>query len=319
MVLPLMSTDVPYTLAHLSDVHLGPLPMLPLGLVNAKRLAGTINWYRKRQHIHKPEIANAIARDVLAQRPDHIAVTGDLANIGIPAEIARSATWLAALGSGTDVSVIPGNHDIYSTVRGQRLGAATLAPWRPHFTSCAAGQRFAGSEAFPFVRILKRGDIQIALIGLNSAVETPPVVATGALGARQLAAFTDVLQATRREGFVRVVLIHHPPLPGLSKPRHELIDAPELAAVLSAHGAELVLHGHEHRRMINAAAGPNGPVPVIGVASASTARAYREDPLASAHLYEFRRGAGGRVSITLVIRGLAAAPGPISELARMEL
>jgi 3',5'-cyclic AMP phosphodiesterase CpdA len=314
-----MSTDAPFTLAHLSDLHLGPLPMLPLGLVNAKRLAGTVNWYRKREAIHKPETADAIARDVLAQRPDHIAVTGDLTNIGIPAEIARGAIWLATLGQPADVSVIPGNHDIYSSVRGRRLGAATVEPWRPHFASCAAGRRFASSEAFPFVRILEGGDLRIALIGLNSAVETPPVVATGALGAHQLAALAHALDATRREGLVRVVLLHHPPLPGLSKPRHELIDAHAVATVLAKHGAELVLHGHEHRRMINSTTGPDGAIPVVGVPSASAARAYRDDPLAAAHFYEFRHGAGGRVSITLVIRGLATPTGPISELARMAL
>ncbi len=314
-----MSPDTPYTLAHLSDVHLGPLPMLPLGLVNAKRLAGTINWYRKRQHIHKPEVAHAMARDVVTQRPDHIAVTGDLTNIGIPEEIAHAGKWLATLGSAAHVSVIPGNHDIYSTVRGRRLGAATVEPWRPHFASCAAGGRFAGTESFPFVRILERGAARLALIGLNSAVETPPLVATGALGARQLDAVSHVLDATRREDCMRVVLLHHPPRPGLSKPGHELTDAAALAAVLGTHGAELVLHGHEHRRMLNTMAGPDGPIPVVGVPSASAARAYRADPLAAAHFYEFHRGAGGRVSITLVIRGLATPRGPISELARLTL
>jgi 3',5'-cyclic AMP phosphodiesterase CpdA len=314
-----MSNDAHFTLAHLSDLHLGPLPMVPLGLINPKRLAGTINWYRKRAAIHKPKTADAITRDVLAQRPDHIAVTGDLTNIGIPAEIARGATWLAALGQPADVSVIPGNHDIYSSVRGRHLGAATVEPWRPHFASCAAGRRFVGSDPFPFVRVLEGGNMRIALIGLNSAVETPPVVATGALGAHQLAALAHALDATRREGFVRVVLLHHPPLPGLSKARHELIDAPAVATVLTKHGAELVLHGHEHRRMINSTTGPDGAIPIVGVPSASAARAYRDDPLAAAHFYEFRHGGGWRVSITLVVRGLAAPNGRISELARIVL
>ena len=147
-----ISGDAPFVLAHLSDVHLGPLPRLPLALANAKRLAGTLNWYRNRRHVHRPEAAEAVARDVVEQSPDHIAVTGDLTNIGLPEEIARSAAWLGRLGAAVHVSVIPGNHDIYSTVRGRRLGVAALAPWAPHFASCDLGRQLQGPEAFPFVR-----------------------------------------------------------------------------------------------------------------------------------------------------------------------
>jgi 3',5'-cyclic AMP phosphodiesterase CpdA len=314
-----MNNDAPFTLAHMSDVHLGPLPRLPLELISAKRLAGTVNWYRKRCFVHKPEIADALARDVIGLKPDHIAVTGDLANIGLPAEIARGAAWLAALGKPECVSVVPGNHDIYATVRGRRLGAAAVEPWRPFFASCAAGRKIAGPEPFPFVRVLVRGDLRIALIGLNSAVETAPMVATGALGAQQLHALAHVLDATRYERLLRVVLIHHPPLPGLSKPQHDLTDADALSKVLAKHGAELVLHGHEHRRMLNAVAGPDGSIPIVGVPSASTARAYNGEPLARAHVFEFAQEQGRNPTITLVARGAAAAGGPIVEIERLRL
>jgi 3',5'-cyclic AMP phosphodiesterase CpdA len=128
-----------------------------------------------------------------------------------------------------------------------------------------------------------------------------------------------VLETTRHAGLVRVVLLHHPPLPGLSSASHELTDAAALTNVLAAHGAELVLHGHEHRRMLNTATGPDGAIPVVGVPSASAARQNGRDPLAAGHLYEFRHGARGRVAITLVIRGLSTAAGPISELGRIAL
>ena len=47
------------------------------------------------------------------QKPDHIALTGDLVNISLPTEFSRAAEWLAALGGPHDVTVIPGNHDVY--------------------------------------------------------------------------------------------------------------------------------------------------------------------------------------------------------------
>ncbi len=310
----------PFVLAHISDVHLGPLPGLPLALANPKRLAGTLNWYRKRRHVHRPETADAVARDVVDQRPDHIAVTGDLTNLGLAAEIGRSAAWLGRLGDAPDVSVIPGNHDIYSTMHGQRLGVSALGPWAAFFAPCEAGRQILGSaEPFPFVRVLAKGGVQIALIGLNSAVETPPLIATGALGSAQRDALARILDVTGRSGFVRVVMLHHPPLTGLSSRHHELTDAAALTDVLRMHGAELVLHGHNHRRMINTLSGPDGPIPIVGVPSASAARSHRGEPLARAHFYEFRCAPGARAQITLVARGLSAGGGAITEIERTRL
>ena len=43
------------------------------------------------------------------------------------------------------------------------------------------------------------------------------------------------------------------------------------------HGAELVLHGHDHLHMINWLAGPNGTrVPAVGVPSASAALGHEQ-------------------------------------------
>ena len=55
----------------------------------------------------------AIVADVKAQSPDHIAVTGDIANIALAAEFPRGRDWLEGLGTAQDVTVVPGNHDVY--------------------------------------------------------------------------------------------------------------------------------------------------------------------------------------------------------------
>jgi 3',5'-cyclic AMP phosphodiesterase CpdA len=295
--------DDAFALAHLSDVHLGPLPPIPFRLLNAKRAAGAINWYRKRRFIHAPEIADAIARATVASMPDHIAVSGDLTNLGLASEIARGSVWLGRMGRAGHVSIVPGNHDIYSTVHGQRLGPDAVAAWAPHFAPCEIGKGYGGAAPFPFVRILTKGSVRLALIGPD-----------------QLAALARILDATRRDGFIRVVMLHHPPLPGLSTARHDLTDAAALAALLQHHGAELVMHGHNHRRMINRCTGPDGDIPIVGVPSASAVRTKRDEPLARTHTYLFRAGASPqRPRITLIARGLATAAGGITELERVEL
>ena len=102
--------------------------------------------------------------------------------------------------AAADVTLVPGNHDVY--VRAPRnirscIGAIT----------CAAT---TAATAFPFVR--RRGPL--ALIGLSSAVPTPPFLATGRLGDAQMQKLAAALDRSAARGF-RVVLIHHPPM---SKP-----------------------------------------------------------------------------------------------------
>ena len=60
-----------------------------------------------------PSSVDLLVRDLKAQAPDHIAVTGDLVNIALAAEFAQARAWLQALGSPHDVTLVPGNHDAY--------------------------------------------------------------------------------------------------------------------------------------------------------------------------------------------------------------
>ncbi|MET0879712.1 MAG: metallophosphoesterase, partial [Tardiphaga sp.] len=45
-----------FLLAHISDVHLAPLPSPALGDLMSKRGLGYLNWLRKRRAIHRPEV-----------------------------------------------------------------------------------------------------------------------------------------------------------------------------------------------------------------------------------------------------------------------
>jgi len=232
-----------------------------------------------------------IVADLKAQAPGTIAVTGDLSNIALPEEFVRGRAWLASLGAPSDVTVIPGNHDAY-------VRAAAAEPER-HWGDHMRGDD--GTGGFPFVR--RRGPL--ALIGLSSAVPTAPFMATGRLGEAQRTRLGETLVALAREKVFRVVLIHHPPVSQASRHKR-LTDAAQFLRVIGTHGAELVLHGHDHLHMINWLDGPNETrVPAVGVPSASAAWGMSKDA-AAYNLYAID-GAPGAWTCEMTSRGVGAA------------
>jgi 3',5'-cyclic AMP phosphodiesterase CpdA len=300
-----------FVLAHLSDPHLGPLPKARVADLASKRLLGYINWQRSRRSVHREDILDAVTHDVLAQSPDHIAVTGDLVNIALAAEFTQARTWLGRLGAPRDVTLVPGNHDAYvrSALRQHRLS------WGDYMRQ---DDSVATRDAvdFPFVR--RRA--AVALIGLSSAIPTAPFMATGRLGTTQLARLADILAALAAEGLFRVVLLHHPPL---SAPAHRfkwLSDAEGLRALLARTGAELVIHGHDHVHSLVWLDGPSGRIPAIGVPSASAApgAGRRSHQLAAYNLYRIDRSSG-RWSCEAISRGFNAGGGRVVELERRTL
>jgi 3',5'-cyclic AMP phosphodiesterase CpdA len=265
-----------FSLAHLSDPHLPPLPAARLRDLAGKRALGYLNWTRNRHRYHRREVLDALVADIRAQRPDHVAVTGDLVNLGLEAEFAPSLAWLESVGGAHDVTVIPGNHDAY--VHATRHHA-TVA-WADYLR----GDEADGASAFPFLR--RRGPV--ALIGLSSAVPTPPLMATGKLGRAQLEALDRILAQLATEQLFRVLLVHHP-LSSSSRIKR-LTDSRKLHALLRKHGVELVLHGHDHIHSTMWFEGPHGRVPAIGVPSAS-ALPHKHYPAAAYNLFSIERDA----------------------------
>jgi 3',5'-cyclic AMP phosphodiesterase CpdA len=259
-----------FVLAHLSDVHLALRPRLCQ--LAGKRGLGRINWHRGRKYIHRRETLDAVTRDLKTIATDFVAVTGDLTNLSLPIEYAAARAWLETLGPPRDVAVIPGNHDAYVPAA---LGGPEKA-WGDYMR----GDDDAPSGAFPFVRH-REG---IALIALSSALPTGPFMATGLLGAEQLARFARALEQTRNS--FRVVLIHHPPETPASRRLRRLVDAAEFRDVLAAQGADLVLHGHDHRRAITWLDGPGKKIPAVGAPSASAHAAHHHENAGGYNLFQ---------------------------------
>lgn len=280
-----------FRLAHISDLQLPP-PPLPFRWrdVASKRLLSRFAWRRK-QHRHQRDILDAIAADVTAHKPDHVAITGDVINFSTPEEFAAARAWLEALGDPTDVTVSPGNHDALSA----RGAPRAFEPWRPWL-----GDR---GSTFPYLRV--RGPV--ALINLSSAVPTALHLAQGRLGAAQIEAAGALLRQTVDQGLYRVVLIHHPVAPRVVAGRKELVDADALRAMLAEAGCELVLHGHAHEALLTSIPGPAAAIPVLAVPAASTPAGGKGQPARWNEIAITREGAGFRTRVTA--RGVTSGLG----------
>jgi 3',5'-cyclic AMP phosphodiesterase CpdA len=289
-----------FTLAHLSDLHLALTPK-PSELAG-KRGLGYINWQRKRKYIHRPDVLAAITRDLQTRSAEHVVVTGDLSNFSLPGEYAWARRWLESIGRPTEVTVIPGNHDVY--VRG-----AEELPGK-FWSDYMRGDD--GLERFPFVR--RRGDL--ALIALSTGVPTGPFLATGRLGQRQLARLAEALEQTR--GNFRIVLIHHPPVSPARRFFRRLVDAADLRRVLAEKGAELLLHGHDHKRALVWLAGTgNKKIPAVGVPSASAQAKYASEDPAGYNTFRIDGSSDGWRCETVSYQ--RAVDGDIRECARFRL
>ncbi len=136
-------------------------------------------------------------------------------------------------------------------------------------------------------------------------------------GGAQRAAFARILDQTKAEGLARVVFLHHPPHVGGARRLRGLEDAANFEAVIARHGAELVLHGHNHRRSVYHLAGPKGRVPVVGAASAS-AKPGGHRPAASYNLFEISAEDDG-FSVKARARGVDDSGERIVDLGALEL
>ena len=296
-----------FLLAHLSDAHIGPLPHARRRDLIGKRITGYINWHRGRSTAHSMEVLAALVTDLRDQNPSHVAMTGDILNLCLPGEFPLAEAWLRTLGEpGAQVSFVAGNHDAYTRGTLPML-ARTFAPWTRSDDS--------GQPGYPY---LKKRD-GIALIGLCSGVPRAPFVASGRLGHVQREQLEQILADSGREGLTRVVMLHHPPR--ISDPGGHigrgLSDHLGFAKAIRRHGAELIIHGHNHKLFVDHMPGPSRRVPVVGVPSASAVKG-RLRNRAGYHLFAIE-GEGASATIVARARGLLPGEHGIGDLGILAL
>ena len=294
-----------FRLAHISDVHLGAVPHMRWRDYASKRIVGYTNWRRNRKRAMTSDTLERLVDDLHEQQPDHIVVTGDLTNIARKEEFENAREWLEALGPPDLVTAIPGNHDAY-VPRAHHRYRKLWAPWM-----ASDDAEHIGKALFPFMR--RKGNV--ALIGVSTAVASAPFMATGRVGERQTLRMGTLLQEAQAEGLFRVILIHHPPkLIDPDSQWRKLTDGKRFRAAVERYGAELILHGHEHIRMMTAIKGATGIVPVVGVPSGSGPAV--GGPRAGGYaVYDIAEN-GACYDLTVMHRGYAES-GDIVETARV--
>jgi 3',5'-cyclic AMP phosphodiesterase CpdA len=259
-------------IAHLSDPHLLDLTgVAPARLVFGKRLTGYLTIKLHRGGAHRSSVVSAMVADINAQGVDHVVVTGDLTNLSLESEFAFARRTLEQFAvSAAHVSVVPGNHDVYTrgAARDRRFSAYLGA-----FATSDLPIEDAGhpSGPFPFVRL--RGPV--AIVGVSTAVARPPLCASGRAGSAQRAALARILAHPEVRRRTPVVLVHHPlinPRGFVVTPTHGLPEAGALRRLIGdAVDHALVLHGHTHERVHRTLRARNGAPTIhhIGATSAS--------------------------------------------------
>jgi len=222
-------------LIHVTDPHLTPPPAWrsyrgrsQLG----KRYLGYASWWRRRRHSLRESWYLDLVEAVHQAAPDCILLSGDLTQTGTVEEIDAAAGWLKKLGDPERVLLVPGNHDLYASESWPRAAQA----WADYLHVQEAGYPVSS----------KLGGV--LLVGLCSAEPTWPFSATGQLGEDQRQRLAALL--AQQAGAVKVVMLHHPPLPHMVQARKRLRDAVDLQTILKAQGADIVLHGHQHRNRL---------------------------------------------------------------------
>ena len=269
-----------FRLAHVTDPHFRSFQGAHLGDFLNKRAVGALNIVVNRRRKHKMELLEALGADLRRERPDHVALTGDLSNVSIEGEWREALRWIGATEIGPDtMTIIPGNHDAYVADVVEKKAFEAL------FGAYQSSDLPPSSDSYPFVRF--RGPL--ALVAINSCVATGDLGAWGTIGEAQLGRVEALLKAPALAGKTRVVLLHHPPVKLKGGEDRNLKDREAFGALLARAGAELVLHGHDHRDETATLAGPGGrAIPVVGAGSASYAGS--PEKRARYNVYEFEAG-----------------------------
>ena len=264
-----------YRFVQLSDLHLSSpgLPN-PYRLFN-KRILGYLSWLKKRKFIHKRSILDCAMDEVANLNTDHLVITGDLLHIGLRNEFEQSVKWLARYDPPSDITIIPGNHDLYVKEKWSR----SFNYWQEFMI----GDNDPGLEnidndnaldklniLYPIVRIRE----QVAFIGISSVFESPWFRATGLICREQLDRLEAILNDPAYKHYCKVLLVHHPVTLTYTKRRKCLINHKELTDLVAQSPVNLILHGHEHKTSVEYISSTrNINIPVVGIASSSSASA----------------------------------------------
>ena len=234
-------------IAHISDLHvLGRTGVQLRRVLFNKRLTGYVNLLAQRARNYRRENLLAVVA-AAAAAADQLVVTGDITNLSLEAEYEEARRLLDEAAGSTEVTVVPGNHDIYLPfILRERRFPHHFSP----YLHSDLPELALDLQAGPFPSVKLRG--AAAIIGLTTAVPRPPFVSAGIVGRPQLEALSRVLRHPEVEKRTPVILLHHSPFDSrlrVAQLQGGLVDARALREALQPLRRGLVLYGHLHERL----------------------------------------------------------------------
>lgn len=191
------------------------------------------------------------ADSVRQQRPDAVAVTGDLTMRARSEEFAAAARWLEALD--VPLTIEPGNHDL---------------PWNPLTRLLRPYRRFQKIER-ALERPIDLGPVRIVPLKSTARMQLRLNWSWGVVGRSALDAAVAELAGLAADE-IGIVATHHPLLDRAElKSRGRTLRGPRAAARLAEAGARLVLSGHVHDPFDAIAESESGPIRMVGAGTLS--------------------------------------------------
>ena len=220
-------------IVQLSDIHVWRYVFNPLHLFN-KRAVGMADLLLGRARKFRLERLADVVERAASLNADHILITGDLTTTALTSEFQAAREALAPLLADPDrVTVLPGNHDRYTT------GAVRYRQYEEWFGM------FAPRVEYPWIRRL---DDDTAILGLDAT--RSHISATGLLPLAQLEAARALISdhATRPR---RLIVANHypletPPLYAKELAIKRLKNALQVQSWLNTIGPHLYCCGHVH-------------------------------------------------------------------------
>lgn len=244
-------------LAHFSDIHVTESPdRIRWRDLLSKRVIGWVNLrFSGRSGALRGalQVTRALVRDLQELEPDHILTTGDHTGLSLPPEFEAAREALGPLLEMTNVTSIPGNHDVYvkSALR-ERLYEQWFGEWT---RSDLAPEDFpaADRDAYPYPLVRLIGE-ELALLCLRDVRPCAFYDSSGRVPASQLRVLEHILALPRIRTRVKVLALHY----GLVRADrsadarlHGLRNARDVLRIASAGGVAMVVHGHLHGRFVH--------------------------------------------------------------------
>ncbi len=276
-------------LGHISDLHIGDRARYPRNGITARECDR-----------HSVKLLKKILQALLEEAVDHLVVTGDVTLSGEATEFARAADLLAPWAEAGKLTVLPGNHDVWS------YESAAALRFLRQLGSDGRGMK-RPAAVFPLAVDLSP---EVALIALDSArYGEEPRTTPGALGTEQLATAREMVREAAKQGRAVVLALHHhlviPPerVPSdLRLARMPLTDAYKVVRLVAEMPIAAVLHGHRHTSFRLDLPGPSKATPVICSGSASRVA---DEPARRPRALVYELDRGGLRSVAALV---AAAP-----------